>query len=74
MFDTVPRKRLLLKIKACGISGLVYSWIESWMIGHKQRVMLGVNQSVQRGLCHFWCATGISAGDIILFDIYQRQR
>ena len=44
-FDTVPHKRLLLKIKSCGISGLVYNWIHTWLIGRKQRVTLGVNQS-----------------------------
>ena len=44
-FDTVPHKRLLLKIKSCSISGLVYNWIHTWLIGRKQRVTLGVNQS-----------------------------
>ena len=44
-FDTVSHKRLLLKIKACGISGMVYDWIESWLTGRKQRVTLGGNQS-----------------------------
>ena len=44
-FDTVPHKRLMQKIKACGISGLVYDWIESWLVGRRQRVTLGANQS-----------------------------
>src|SRR5690349_3828890 len=41
----VPHKRLLLKIKSYGISGMVYRWIKAWLIGRKQRVTLVVKQS-----------------------------
>ena len=30
-FDKVPYQRLLLKLKAHGIDGLVSNWIESWL-------------------------------------------
>jgi len=33
--------RLLLKLEAHGIGGSVLRWIESWLCGRKQRVMLG---------------------------------
>ena len=34
-FDKVPHKRLLSKVKSFGISGKVYTWIESWLIDRK---------------------------------------
>ena len=39
-FDKVPRKRLLLKIKAHGIQGKLLTWIEAWLSARKQRVVL----------------------------------
>ena len=39
--DKIPLRRLLLKLEACDISGNVPRWIESWLCGTKQRVMLG---------------------------------
>jgi len=33
--------RLLLKLESHGIGGSVLRWIESWLCGRKQRVMLG---------------------------------
>jgi len=40
-FDKVPHRRLILKLESRGISGNVVRWIESWLCGRKQRVMLG---------------------------------
>jgi len=40
-FDKVPHRRLILKLESHGISGNVVRWIESWLCGRKQRVMLG---------------------------------
>ena len=39
-FDKVPRKRLILKIKAHGIKGKLLAWIDSWLSDRKQRVVL----------------------------------
>jgi len=39
--DKIPLRRLLLKLEACDINGNVPRWIESWLCGKKQRVMLG---------------------------------
>ena len=39
-FDSVPHQRLLKKIKAHGIGGKLYSWIEVWLCNRKQRVVL----------------------------------
>ena len=43
-FDKVPHRRLLLKLEANGISGKVLHWIQSWLTGRLQRVVL--NSSV----------------------------
>jgi len=39
-FDKVPHKRLISKVNSFGITGKVSRWIESWMAGRKQRVVL----------------------------------
>ena len=40
-FDTVPHRRLLAKLKAYGINGLVYKWIEAFLKNRKQRIIQG---------------------------------
>jgi hypothetical protein len=39
-FDKVPRKRLLKKVRAHGITGLLLRWIQNWLTGRRQRVVL----------------------------------
>jgi len=39
-FDKVPRTRLLRKVKAHGIRGPILAWIEAWLTGRRQRVVL----------------------------------
>ena len=39
-FDKVPHRRLLLKLRAHGIGGLVGSWIKSWLTDRWQKVCL----------------------------------
>jgi len=39
-FDSVPHKRLLLKLQSYGISGKYLSWIGSFLLGRCQRVMV----------------------------------
>jgi hypothetical protein len=39
-FDKVPKERLLKKVRAHGIRGRVLAWINSWLSGRKQRVVL----------------------------------
>ena len=58
-FDKVPHCRLIVKLKALGIDGKVASWIESWLNGRQQRVI--INGSVSRWSKlvslreQFWC-------------------
>ena len=44
-FDTVPHKRLLLKLKQCGFRGRVAKWLESFLTNRRQRVVLNVKFS-----------------------------
>jgi ribonucleases P/MRP protein subunit RPP40 len=39
-FDKVPKERLLKKVKACGITGNLHTWIKNWVSGRRQRVVL----------------------------------
>ena len=39
-FDKVPHRRLLMKLKAHGIDGVVLEWIRRWLTHRKQRVIL----------------------------------
>ena len=44
-FDKVPVKRLLAKLRAKGVTGVVYNWLENWLTGRKQRVTVGKAKS-----------------------------
>jgi ribonuclease P/MRP protein subunit RPP40 len=39
-FDKVPHKRLMMKVKALGIQGAIFNWIEDWLVDIEQRVVL----------------------------------
>ena len=39
-FDTVPPKRLLLKLEAYGITGKLLNWIKDFLQGRTQRVVV----------------------------------
>jgi len=39
-FDTVPHKRLMMKINAMGITGDEFDWIGDWLNDRQQRVIL----------------------------------
>jgi hypothetical protein len=67
-FDTVPHKRLLAKLKAYGIDGLVLKWIEAFLKNRRQRV-------VQGEIVSSWVEifSGVPQGSVIgpfLFVIY----
>ena len=46
-FDKVPRKRLIHKLKYCGITGSISSWIESFLTERTQQVVIKGSASIQ---------------------------
>ena len=44
-FNKVPKARLMTKMKAKGIGGDVHRWIENWLTGREQRVVVGGESS-----------------------------
>ena len=58
-FDKVPHQRLLMQMKAHSIMGKVVEWVEAWLSGRKQRVVLNgktsrweeVKSGVPQGSC-----------------------
>ena len=44
-FDSVPHQRLLLKLEAYGITGQLKQWLADFLIGRRQRVVIGQESS-----------------------------
>ena len=44
-FDSVPHKRLLLKLERLGVSGNVLKWISSFLSNRSQRVVINGQSS-----------------------------
>jgi ribonuclease P/MRP protein subunit RPP40 len=67
-FDKVPKKRLLKKLQAHGIQGPLLAWVEAWLTGREQRVVLN-------GECSEWAdvLSGVPQGSLLgppLFSVY----
>ena len=67
-FDTVPIKRLILKLDSVGIRGKVLKWISEFLTNREQRVLL-------RGQASEWAhvISGVSQGSVlgpVLFLVY----
>ena len=45
-FDTVPHKRIMVKLQAYSINGIILNWIAAFLNGRSQRVI--VNDSASR--------------------------
>ena len=44
-FDTVPHKRLLTKLEGYGVTGKCLAWINAFLNGRKQRVIINGEES-----------------------------
>ena len=67
-FDTVPHRRLIKKLRSYGITGDILLWIEAFLQGRKQKVVVNGSSSG-------WCdvISGVPQGSVIaalLFVIY----
>ena len=67
-FDKVLYRRLLQKLRAHGITGTIINWIENWLGGREQRVVIN-------GICSSFTAVinGVPQGSILsplLFKIF----
>ena len=67
-FDSVPHKRLLSKIKSCGIEGNILNWINTFLNNRRQHVLIN-------GICSEWkkVLSRVPQGSVIwpiLFVIY----
>ena len=59
-FDTVPHRRLILKLQNYGVAGNVLSWIQSFLLNRYQRVVVGKTFSDLRPIL-----SGVPQGSVI---------
>ena len=67
-FDTVPHHRLLSKLEAHGISGNILKWIEAFLVGRSQEVLVNGVRSKSAPVI-----SGIPQGSVLgplLFVVY----
>ena len=67
-FDSVPQLRLISKLKSYGINGNLLTWIQNFLIGRQQHVVLN-------GSCSRWVnvTSGVPQGSVLgqlLFILY----
>ena len=67
-FDTIPHDRLLLKLKRYGLDGQLLNWVNDFLSGRRQRVMLN-GKIFRMENSHIWCAPGLSPGAYSLYNI-----
>ena len=70
-FDKVPHQRLLLKLKAHGIGDDKIDWIEQWLTGRIQRVVIDGEVCFKLEISFEWGTARISIRTIIILNIYQ---
>ena len=66
LIRSVPRQRLLLKLKAHGIGDGLIHWIEQWLTDRRQRVVVDREVSNWKSVL-----SGVSIRTFIILNIYQ---
>ena len=51
-FDKGPHRKLLPKVRACGVAGQVANWIGNWLSDRKQRVAVSGRMSCWEDVSH----------------------
>ena len=67
-FDTVPHRRLLGKLENCGVKGSLLRWIESFLVGRSQSVLVDGSRSREEDVL-----SGVPQGTVLgplLFILY----
>ena len=67
-FDTVPHQRLLAKLKYYGIDGNLHKWVDNWLTGRNQTVVIDGERSSSKEV-----TSGVPQGTVLgplMFLIY----
>ena len=59
-FDKVPHKRLIFKLRKLSINEKIVRWIESWLSGRRQRVVI---EGIESGWEEVW--SGVPQGSVL---------
>ena len=69
-FDSVPHCKLLLLLECMGVGGQLLQWIQSFISGQRQRVVVEHSCSARVDYHNIRCTTGIYSWSFIVHNIH----